>query len=84
MDNVEKTTRTIEEIKHNFYCDVCNKYLGSSTEYDDGYYVGFGDFELKFYIDGWYRFEKCLCDDCKNDFLGNLKETLKTFGFERD
>ena len=84
MEKIEETTRTVKNIKHHFYCDECNKYLGSSTEYDDGYYETFGDVGFKFYIDSWYRIKKCLCDDCRNKFLDNLKYVLKNIGFERE
>ena len=84
---MEKTKEIIKEIKiyeHHFYCDECNKYLGVSQEYEDGWYENIGEFDLKFHIDKWYRINKCLCNDCRNKFIENLKTTLKSMGFEKD
>ena len=82
MEKVETKIIQVENRKHYFYCDECNKYLGVSEEYDDGYYERYGDFELKFYVDGWYRVNKCLCASCREDFVNNLKESLFSIGFK--
>ena len=85
MEKEIKTVCKKEFIKHSFYCDDCDKYLGTSEEYDDGWYHKFGEFELKFYVsDKWYRIEKCLCDDCKKSFITNVKINLINMGFEED
>lgn len=85
MEKIRKTTRQIEENKHEFYCDKCDKYLGASYEHDDGWYQKHGEFELKFYVaDGWYRVKKCLCNDCRKKFISNVKFNLTNIGFEKD
>ena len=84
MEKAKEIIREIKTYEHSFYCDECNKYLGTSQEYDDGWYEDIGEFELKFYIDSWYCINKCLCDDCRKSFIENLKVTLKNIGFEKD
>lgn len=81
MEKTIKEVKEIEDIKHEFYCDECNCYLGTSLEYDDGYYKKFGELELKFYVDGWLYINKCLCDKCKSEFIHNIRETLLNIGF---
>lgn len=71
--------------KHNFYCDSCNKYLGSSEELNDGYYNELGRFSLRFCVDQkWYEAKRCFCDKCKTNFLNMVKENLKNIGFKED
>ena len=83
MEKVKETIKKVKQYEHSFYCDDCGKYLGTSQEYDDGWYEEFGEFELKFHIDGWYRINKCLCDDCRKKFIENLKVALKNLGFNK-
>ena len=82
MEKIRKTTKYIEENKHEFYCDECEKYLGASYEHDDGWYDKKGMFELKFYVDGWYHVKKCLCDDCIERFIRKVEWNLINMGFE--
>lgn len=62
---------TSKEIKsilntHNFYCDMCKKHLGSTEEYDDGYYATIGDYDLKFNVNSeWYSLHYNLCVECR-------------------
>ena len=86
MKKTESVIETIEVINHLFYCDRCGKHLGTVEEYDDGWYETLGEFEQSFFIrpDGWYRVEKCFCEDCKVAFLEELKTTLQSMGFELD
>ena len=82
MQQVEHITKTIVEKTHHFYCDMCNTYLGSSQEYDDGYYEQYGEFNLNFYTpDGWYESDRCLCDVCRQEYLEDVKTCLKDLGF---
>lgn len=84
MEKKETITRTVEETTHHFYCDDCNKYLGKTEEYDDGYYPQLGQFDLKFHIPkGWFEVEKHLCDDCKEKFLTKVENTLLGLGFKK-
>ena len=48
MEKIETTIQEIENYKHHFYCDECNKYLGTTEEYDHCYYDELGELELKF------------------------------------
>ncbi len=70
------------EIKHEFYCDKCNEYLGTSYECDDGWYNELGNFELKLNVDGWLRVRKCLCTKCRYEFINKLRTNLFDIGFE--
>lgn len=68
--------------KHQFYCDECNKFLGTSIEYADGYYETHGDFMLRIWVEGeWYTLQKCLCDQCRAAKIDALVKFLKGFGF---
>ena len=81
---MEKVTeRKIERVErgHDFYCDRCGKYLGSSEEYDDGYYHKIGNFELKLYTDKWLVLNKHYCNECRRQFLSKLNLILKELGF---
>ena len=84
---MHKTTtvkREIEDTIHEFYCDECGELLGKSTEYDDGYYESFGEYEIKFFLDStksWYYLRKCLCKKCKKVVDLTLVNELKKLGF---
>ena len=85
MEKVEIEVIETEEVTHHFYCDDCGDYLGSSAEYDDGWYQELGEFELNIYMPrGWYRLNKCLCNDCKDKFLDKFYVSLEAIGFELD
>lgn len=85
MEKLETITYTTEKTTHHFYCDGCNKYLGESTEYDDGWYPVLGEFELKFLVDGnWYEINKCFCDECREKFLQKVESVLTELGFEAE
>ena len=84
MEKLEVNKRTVEDVTHHFYCDECNKYIGETQEYDDGYYPELGEFELKFYfLDDWYEINKCLCDECREKFLNKILLTLTELGFKK-
>lgn len=84
MEKINSITKEIEDYEHSFYCDECGEYLGTTEEYDDGWYDTLGEFELSFNIDGWYKVNKCLCDDCADKFLSNLKNHLESIGFKKE
>ena len=85
MEKIETTIRETENYEHQFYCDECNKYLGTTEEYDDGYYDELGELELKFYLlDGWYKVKKCFCEECKKKYLSRFQIILNELGFEKD
>lgn len=80
MDQVESKQITKTEITHKFYCDNCNKFLGSSIEYDDGYYDSYGEYNQEFILHGIGHFyiSCCLCDKCKDSYNNDLKSQLIT------
>lgn len=85
MEHVEHRTGTKTFITHKFYCDDCGEFIGSATEWDDGWYQDIGNFELKFYTPlGWYKLRKTLCDSCKDKILSRVADTLVEVGFEKD
>ena len=85
MEKVETKIRQVEDRTHYFYCNDCGALLGTSHEYNDGWYEEVGKFELKWFTpDGWYKLEKYLCTSCKNKFLTRVYDTLEFAGFERD
>ena len=69
-----KTTR----MKHKFYCDDCEKYLGTSVEYDDGYYPQIGEYYFRYHN---MHVKKHLCDECKEKFENKITTFLKELGF---
>ena len=71
----------VEETRHEFYCDECDQYLGTSYECDDGWYDDIGKFELKLNVSGWLRVRKCLCTKCRYEFINKLRTNLFDFGF---
>lgn len=83
MEKLETKIYTKEETIHHFYCDDCNKYLGKTEEYDDGYYSKLGEFKVSFRITGNpLTIKKYLCDECKKKFLEKIENSLKELGFE--
>lgn len=84
MDKVETINKTKVVTKHNFYCDGCGKYLGSSEELDDCYYDEPGKFNLELCVDSkWYKLNRCFCEKCKSDYLQKIINSLYNLGFER-
>ena len=78
---IEKEKRT-----HKFYCDSCGKYLGSSEEYDDGYYNEICEFSIDIHDRelGTYAIHKNFCNECKEKFLIKFRQILIENGFEGD
>lgn len=83
MDKTEIKTKVTTETIHSFYCDNCGRFIGSTQEYDDGWYKELGEFILKFYMPskGWYVFNKCFCDKCQQSYLKQLENNLVELGF---
>ena len=81
MEKIIKKIVEVEDVVHEFYCDDCNKHLGTSYECDDGWYDELGRFEQKVYVNGWLYFRKCLCDKCKYETINKLRTNLFDFGF---
>lgn len=70
------TTKTI----HRIYCDGCGRFITQSTEYDDGYFSNPAEFSC---IILSYKFEKDLCEDCKDKFYNKLGDVLLKIGFKK-
>ena len=84
MEKTREVIKSLKNIEHSFYCDECEKHIGTSIEYDDGWYQEFGEFKVKIYIDGWYRLKKCLCDNCRYEFVEKLKKDLYNLEFVKE
>jgi hypothetical protein len=83
MQKEEIINKNNSIIIHKFYCDKCGKFLGSSEEYDDGYYENKFTYEYQFFIcNKWVVKKAILCDEHRQEFEGSLITTLKNFGFE--
>ena len=78
---------TYKEVKsilntHNFYCDMCGKYLGSTKEHDDGYYSTIGDYDLKFNVNSErYKLHCNLCVECGAKKKQEIINGLLSMGF---
>jgi uncharacterized protein YlaI len=83
MDQVISKETVKTEIIHNFFCDGCNKSLGSSKELDDGYYDIIGEYHYDIILSGLGRFviDKCLCDNCRKELDKKIKTSLEDLGF---
>lgn len=85
MDKKISYEAVVKKIKHEFYCDKCNKFLGESTEYDDGYYPEHGRREYSVNINGWLKFRGHLCDECNEFFVNKIRTLLiNNFNFKED
>ena len=84
MEKTMDTEQFILRTHHMFYCDECGKYLGESQEYDDGWYDSIGEFETSYYLNGWYRMQKCLCDNCKKEIISKITSALQDLGFIKE
>lgn len=65
---------------HSIYCDDCGKYIATSEEFDDGYFYNPAEFSCKILS---YRYEKELCDECKEKFYAKLENALLKIGFSK-
>lgn len=85
MEIIKHKTIEKEEIKHEFYCDECNKFLGQSTEYDDGFYIRYGAIEHRIYARGnYYVLKMHLCDECHKKKMNKVFETLEKVGYTKE
>lgn len=84
MNKIEIKQELVNRNTHKFYCDNCNKFLGESEEYGDGYYEEFGKFYLNFFVDGnWYKLNKHLCNNCRIKLLADIKQMLQKMDFRK-
>ena len=84
MEKINTVNKTIEYRYHTFYCDICNKELGTTEEWEDGYYNKLGEYTQSFNLSGvkWFELEKVLCDKCKDEFNEKIKNALFDLGFK--
>ena len=80
MDKCIEKEVTRTEYEHEFYCDKCNKYLGKSQEYEDGYYAEIGKVDVKLY---GLELSGNFCDDCKKELGTQIREALIKIGFKK-
>lgn len=70
---------------HNFYCDMCEKHLGNTEEYDDGYYATIGDYDLEFNVNSeWYSLHRNLCVECRSKMRQKIIDVLLSMGFVKE
>jgi len=83
---MDKETTDVEAVMrrvHNFYCDNCEKFLGTRTEYDDGFYDEIGKCEYKIFINNkWFERKSILCESCKQKFENEFIEALGKYNFK--
>lgn len=87
MEEIETKEVKTKQIIHKFYCDECQKHIGDSYEYDDGYYDELGnDISMIFcYKSAWFKLKRrCYCDDCYKPKEKELLEKLREIGFEKE
>ena len=83
-ENVKKQIIKQERYTHEFYCDKCDKFLGETSEYDDGWYPTLGRYRQSFCIKGeWYTLEICLCDECAKNMTDDIINALQKIGFTK-
>lgn len=82
MEKTRTTQKIVEHTEHDFYCDECEKFLGTSKEYRDGYYSELGSYECSFYIRNWYRLKTILCEECADKKTKQIQEQLLNLGFK--
>ena len=83
MEKINTVNKTIEYRYHIFYCDMCNKELGTTGELEDGYYHRLGEYNQDFYLDEkWFHLTRNLCNECKDKFNEKIKNALFDLGFK--
>jgi hypothetical protein len=84
MDKIETKEIKVEKVYHNFYCDHCEKFLGTRIEADDGYYIepDGRDVRMTMPFDRSKEFVALLCDDCIKEFRDKLDSTIISIAHE--
>lgn len=80
----KETTIPSTILQVTYYCDNCEKELDTKYENDDGY-IPESKYEVEtsyYFHNKWYKFKKCLCPECRNEFITNVENTLKQLGFK--
>ena len=84
MERTQMIPKTVMDRRHEFYCDGegCNKFLGYTTEHDDGWYKELGEFEVNIHILGEsWRLHRHLCNECRVKLEQKISEALRDIGF---
>jgi len=85
METIETRKEMITMETHVFRCDDCNKILGKSEEYEDGYYDTFGEVEYHFNLgNSWYLSRRTLCEQCKKKYHNAIIDALNNLGFTKN
>ena len=85
MEKIETKKVEKEDIKHKFYCDMCDSFLGESIEFDDGYYEKYGDIEHKIFIHrNHYILKMNLCEKCYQKKMNEICESLEKVGYVKE
>lgn len=86
MEKVRDEKVMTVKTTHEFFCDECGIKIGESTEYDDGWYPEYGEYEQSICTRsfGWYKLHKNLCSNCANIYDLKIKEALINLGFEKE
>ena len=79
MEKIKHEERVEVVTIHEFYCDYCGKFLGSSEELDDGYFEEIGKRSWKYYD---LKMEGHYCDNCTVKKGEMIEKTLKGVGFK--
>ena len=84
MDKVTTKEVLVKQVYHNFYCDHCNKFLGTRIEADDGYYrePDGSTVRVTMPFDTSTQFTGLLCDDCMKEFKDKLDTILISIAHE--
>ena len=83
MEKIKKEEVTSVEFFHEFYCDTCNKFLGMSSECDDGYYEEYGEVDEHICLfNTWYEIKGTFCESCFEKFKTNIIKRIKAIGFK--
>ena len=83
METLRTESKTIEIKYHDFYCNECERLVGTSIEHTNGAYDLLGAYEANVVTpDGTFRYyNQCLCETCREKFPVKVAEALKGIGF---
>ena len=88
MEKIREEEVTMTKTIHEFYCDRCNEYLGSYSEYHtgDGVFqteiISYCNFDASVELPGHSMgIYKCLCRKCQGEEEAELAEKLRAIGF---
>jgi hypothetical protein len=85
MDKIETKEVLVKKVYHNFYCDHCEKFLGTRIESDDGYYKELdtgSTIRMTLPFDTSKQFIGLLCNDCVKEFRDKLDTTIISIAHE--